>query len=410
MFDRDRWNEIFDTIRNNKLRTALSGFTVFIGIFIFTTLTGMGNGLRNSFIRNFKNSAPNAIYLYPGFTSLPHAGFKSNRRIRFTNADLRYIKRQFSDKIECISGRVSKNLQLRYGDQYGDYPVLGVGPAAQFIEQTQNFAGRYINRGDMQQKRKVAVIGRQLAIDLFGHQRALGRYIQVGDTPFKIVGIFTQEGGNTQQERLLYVPLSTLQSRYSMGDFIDQITLNYNLNMGIRQALAFGSTLKETLKQRHAVSPKDQAAIYVHNVVERQKNANTFLGVIMVIVVFISAGTLIAGAIGISNIMVFVVKQRTKEIGIRKALGATPRAIIGLILQESLFITSISGYLGLLAGLLTLHAIGDGLKAYFITNPHVSSSIVVTATLLLILSGALAGYVPARRAARIKPIVALNDA
>lgn len=410
MFDRDRWREVFDTLKSNKLRTALSGFTIFIGIYIFTALTGMGNGLRKAFVKRFKNTAPNAIFISPGFTTLPYGGFKSNREVQFTDADIDYIRERFPDQVQYISAQVSRNLPLRYWNQYGTYSVRGVDSGEQFIEQIENDRGRYIDGGDVKAKRKVAVIGHQLAIDLFRHEQPIGKYLYIEDTPFEVVGIFRKKGGNTNEELRCYVPRSTLQFLYGMGEDIDLISLNYNPKMDYRQAIAFGHTLGRGLKKRHFISARDHSALFVHNMVERQKNANAFLGVIMVIVALISVGTLIAGAISISNIMVFVVKERTREIGIRKALGARPASIIALILHESLLITAVSGYLGLMAGVLTLQGLDGHLEDYSIIDPHVNSSVVIAATTLLILSGILAGYAPARRAARIKPIAALNDA
>ncbi|MEH0007221.1 MAG: ABC transporter permease [Flavobacteriales bacterium] len=409
MFDRDRWREIFDTIKKNKLRTALSGFTVFIGIYIFSAMTGMGNGLRNSFISQFKNDAPNAVYVYSGFSSLPYRGFESGRKIRLTNRDLTYIRDKFPHTVQNLSGRIHLELPIRHGNEYGNYQLRAVDPGCQFTEQLGLRSGRFLNYGDIRDKRKVAVIGQPLQTDLFEHKSAVGKYIYVDGIAFKVIGVFMEKGGNSMAENRVYVPRTTIQLLRHMGNGVDLITLTYNPEMNFDRIMAFQDKLRENLKRRHFISPNGQGGIYVDSRAKALKNIDIFLQVIGGIVTLISIGTLLAGAIGISNIMVFVVRERTREIGIRKALGATPRAVIGLILQESLFITTISGYLGLIAGVLTLRAIGTNLKDYSITNPYVSSSMVIMATVLLIVSGLLAGYVPARRAARIKPITALHD-
>lgn len=409
MFDRDRWREIFDTIKKNKLRTALSGFTVFIGIYIFTAMTGMGNGLRNSFLSQFKRDAPNAMYVYPGFSSLPYGGFESGRKIRLTNRDLTYIRDKFPAAVQYLSGRIWLSLSMRHGNKYGDYQLRAVDPGCQFIELLGLRSGRFLNYADIRDKRKVAVIGQPLQTDLFEHKSAVGKYIYIDGIAFKVIGVFMEKEGNSMEENRVYVPRTTIQLLRHMGDGINLVTVTYNPEMNFDRVMAFQDRLKKSLKAIHFVSPEDQSGIYIYSRAKSLKRINIFLRVIGGIVSLIGIGTLLAGAIGISNIMVFVVRERTREIGIRKALGATPRSIIGLILQESIFITAISGYLGLIAGVLSLRAIGTSLKDYFITNPYVGSSMVITATLLLIASGCLAGYVPARRAARIKTIAALHD-
>ena len=409
MFDRDRWQEVFDAIRKNKLRSALSGFTVCIGIYIFSTMTGMGNGLRNSFLGQFKKDASNAVYVYAGFSSLPYAGFKSGRKIRLTNRDLTYIRDRFPDAVQHLSGRIGLDLPMRHGIEYGSYQLRAVDPGCQFAERLGLCSGRFLNGGDIKDRRKVAVIGQPVQADLFKHKSAVGKYVYVDGIAFKVIGVFVEKGGNSREENRIYVPRTTLQLLRQLGDGIGLITMTYKPEMSFDQVMAFQNKLGKALKKRHFVNPEDQGGIYIHSLAEGLKRIDSFLWMIGAIVTLISIGTLLAGAIGISNIMVFVVKERTREIGIRKALGATPRAVIGLVLQESVFITAISGYFGLVAGVLSLRAIGDNLKDYFITNPYVGNGMVITATILLIVSGVLAGYVPARRAAQIKPIVALND-
>ncbi len=208
---------------------------------------------------------------------------------------------------------------------------------------------------------------------------------------------------------MIYMPVTTAQQVYGNNDYIDQINLTYNPEMDFDQAISFSSSLEKKLKERFSIAPLDQRAIRVRNIAEAKKNVNQMLLVLKIIAMVIGMGTLIAGIVGISNIMIFIVKERTKEIGIRKALGASPRSIVSIILFEAILITTIAGNIGLLVGLGALKRFGPGLKDYFITNPSVSTTLLVSATTILILAGTLAGYLPAKKASRIKPIVALRD-
>lgn len=225
---------------------------------------------------------------------------------------------------------------------------------------------------------------------------------------YKIIGVFTDPGGDNE-ERYIYTPFTTAQGIYKENDEVDRFGLTYNPKLNVDQALAFSNLLTKVLKEKHSVDPRDQSAIRVQNYAEGARNVQQFMLVLNIIILFIGIGTLIAGIIGISNIMVYIVKERTKELGIRKALGATPGSIIGMIMLESIFITALAGYSGLMLGIFILKGIGDSLEKYFIVNPSVETYVVVSATVMLIIAGTIAGYVPAKRAASIKPIVALND-
>jgi len=244
--------------------------------------------------------------------------------------------------------------------------------------------------------------------DLFGDKIALGKYVNVSGLSYKIIGVFSDEGGDNE-ERLIYMPITTAQQIYGNNDYIDQINLTFNPKMSIEKAVLFGNTLSRVLKEKLLIAPRDQSGLRVSNMAEATKNVRAFMLVLNFIILFIGAGTLVAGIIGISNIMVYIVNERTKELGIRKALGASPKSIIAMILQESVFITALAGYFGLLLGTGILKLTGDSLEKYFIINPSVDTGVVIGATIVLILSGIMAGYLPAKRAARIRPIVALSD-
>ncbi len=408
MFSRDRWQEIFQTIAKNKLRTFLSGFTVALGIFIFIVLFGLGNGLKNTFQAFFIEDANNVIYLNPGRTSKPYKGFKSNRRIEFKNDDLEDIKNNFPFFLESYTPRITRSATVRYKSESDSYSTIGVSPANQQVEKTIIMQGRFLNNNDIANKAKHAVIGRLVAKDLIKNENPLGSYIEMNGSAFKVIGIFQDEGGD-REERKIYIPYTTRQQIEKGNDKLDQIVVTFHNELGHTGALAFEAALKKFFKEKKAIDPTDPNGIYFQNVADNLKRNQQFAEVLQLIVAFVGLGTLIAGIIGISNIMVFVVKERTKELGIRKALGATPRSVIQMILQESIFITTLSGYVGLLLGMLLLKNLGLKLEDYFITNPYIDSNTGIFATAILIVFGSIAGYIPAKRAARIKPIIALRD-
>lgn len=408
MFNRDRWQEIFQTIQKNRLRTVLSGFTVALGIFIFIVLFGFGNGLKNSFKQFFLDDATNTLWIYPGQTSKPYRGFKSNRRIEFENSDLKDIKDNFNFFLEDITPRINRSDRVRYKGESDNYSSRAVAPAHQFIEKTIMMKGRYINEDDVMNKTKNIVIGRLVAKDLFKDEEPIGKYLEMGTSAFKVVGVFQDQSGD-REERLIYMPYTTRQLIEKNNDKINSIIVSYRPELGYASALIFEKQLRLFLKKKKDIDPRDNNGIRIRNIADQVKQNQQFASVLQIIVAFVGIGTLIAGIIGISNIMVFVVKERTKELGIRKALGATPKSVIGMVLQESIFITTLSGILGMICGIALLGNIGDRLEQFFIIDPYIDNFTALIATVLLILFGAIAGYIPAKRAARIKPIVALRD-
>lgn len=409
MFSRDTWREIFATIGKNKLRTFLSGFTVALGILIFITLYGMGNGLVNTFDKFFSQDATNVIYLFPGRTSIPYKGYKSNRTIEFDNTDLADIETNFPMFLEHVSPIIRRSATVKYKQESNSYTTQGVDWGQQFAEKTIIMKGRYLNHLDIEEKTRNAVIGRLVEIDLFGAENALGKYIDIGGSVFKVIGVFQDEGGDNE-ERQIFIPYTTRQLIEKNTDDVDQIVVQFKPELGYTGAMALERNLRRYIKDKKYIHPDDGNALFIRNVTDNLKQNQEFAGALQLIVTVVAFGTIIAGIIGISNIMVYVVKERTKEIGIRKAIGATPRTVISTILLESVFITTISGFVGMLIGVGLLRSLGDNLADdYFITNPYISIGVAVFATVLLIIFGGVAGYVPARRAAGIKPIVALRD-
>ncbi|MDX1767441.1 MAG: ABC transporter permease [Arenibacter troitsensis] len=408
MFSRDNWKEIFETIHKNKLRTFLSGFTVALGILIFVVLFGMGNGLVNTFNEFFGDDATNVLYVFPGRTTIPYKGYKSNRSIEFDNSDLVDINKNFSMFVEYTTPRISRGGLVKYKNESNNYTTRAVGPAHQYAEKTIMMKGRFINEEDIKNKTKYVVIGRLVENDLFGNKNSLGEYIDVAGSAFMVIGVFQDDGGDNE-ERLIYMPYTTRQLIEKNNDKVDQIIVAFKPEIGYAGAMALDLSLNRFFKEKKYISPDDQNGIFIRNIADQLKQNQQFARVLQIIVAFVAFGTIIAGIIGISNIMVFVVKERTKELGIRKALGATPKSVIGSILLESVFITTISGFFGMLLGVFILNSMGEKLKDYFITNPYIDITMAISATLVLILFGAIAGYIPAKRAAEIKPIEALRD-
>ena len=408
MFNRDRWQEIYETIRKNRLRTFLSGFTVALGIFIFIVLFGFGNGLKNTFKQFFLDDATNTLWVSPGKTSKPYRGFKANRRIEFENSDLEDIKDNFKFFLEGITPRINRSARVRFRGESDNYSTRAVAPDHQYIEKTLIMQGRFINQDDIEKKTKNIVIGRLVAKDLFKKEDPIGKYLEIGSSAFKVVGVFQDQSGD-REERLIYIPYTTQQLIEKNNDKINTIIVSFRPELGYTSALAFERQLRLFLKKKKSIDPRDNNGIRIRNVADQIRQNQRFAGVLQLIVAFVGIGTLIAGIIGISNIMVFVVKERTKELGVRKALGATPKSVIGMVLHESIFITTLSGITGMIAGIVLLSNMEDRLEEFFIIDPYIDNFTALVATILLILFGAVAGYIPAKRAASIKPIVALRD-
>ena len=407
MFDIDRWQEIFSSIRSNVLRTVLSGFTVALGLYIFIVLFGIGKGLQNAFQEGFTRDAQNLISIFTGKTTIAYEGLQADRQVTLNNSDYNAIVDAHPEKVQYSTPRYSTNLNVKYGKESGFYQISGANDEEVKIENRQLLNGRFISPKDIDEKQNVAVIGRMVQRDLIKNGDPVGKELEINGSIFKVIGVFSDDGGDWD-ERMISIPISTLQQMKKGSDTVSTVYIAYDEKLNPEQALAYSDQLKKELKARKKVSPDDENAVVVRNRAEGLKDSFQFLFVITMIVGFIGLGTLLAGIIGISNIMVYIVKERTQEIGVRKAIGAKPRSIVTLIIQESIVITVISGLIGVALGVLTLKLIGKSLEEYFIKDPSVGWLLITAAFISLVMSGLLAGFVPAYRASKIKPIEALR--
>tara|TARA_R110000868_G_scaffold102146_7_gene281387 strand:+ start:48449 stop:49678 length:1230 start_codon:yes stop_codon:yes gene_type:complete len=408
MFDRDIWQEIFHSIKSNKLRTFLTGFSVAWGIFILVLLLASVNGMKNGFTGQFGNDAANSINMFARSTTEPYGGFEAGRRIQFKNTDIDYIKGNFPDEHEYISQIVNRQVSARYKRETGSYSVVGVNEEYQNIEKTDIEKGRQLNKADIINKSKVMVLGKLVVKDLFKNEDPIGEFLEVNGITFKIIGVFSDDDDD-RSERNIYTPYTTLQRIYGNTDNINSIVMTYNPLFSLAEALTFSDKLEVVFKRRYKISPDDQAGIGVRNRAQGFSDVNSFTGLLSAMSIGVGFLILIAGIVGIGNILVFIIKERTKEIGIRKALGAKPGQILKLVLYESIFITTISGFAGLLFAMSILAVIAPLIDTPAFSNPSVNTSTVVTATIVLIISGVVAGWVPARKASKVRPIVALNS-
>jgi putative ABC transport system permease protein len=416
MFKIDNWQEIFHTISKNKIRTAITAFNVSWGIFILIILMGFGNGFHNGMLNQFKDDAVNSIFVNGGQTSVAHKGIQPGKSVNFTNEDYETIQERING-IEYMTGRyyVSGEFTVRYGDRYSSFSIRAVNPDHLYLEKTIMLKGRYLNEKDIVEKRKVATIGTKVVKVLFGDNISpIGKYITVNGIKYKVVGVYDDDG-NENETKIIYIPISTAQVAYGGGNRVHRIMLTVG-DASMAESSKIQHDVHKLLSERHVFSMEDKRAVRIFNLMEEYERWNKVFGGIKIVLTIVGIFTLIAGIVGVSNIMLIVVKERTREVGLRKAIGATPRSIIGLFLNEALLVTIISGYLGLIAGIaflemgvLTNLMDSLGFPMNFFINPTVKIGSAVVATIILIISGLLAGYFPARKAAKIQPIDALRD-
>lgn len=408
MFDLDKWQEIFGTIRKNKLRTLLTAFSVAWGIFVLIVLLAAGEGLRNGAQSQFGNDASNSIWIDGGQTSMAYEGYKPGRAIQLTNSDFYNVKDNLAgvDHASAVY-RGWESKILSYKNEHAGFTVRSCGPEHYMLEKAKILSGRFINENDFNEFRKVCVIGLPVKKTLFRDEDPLNKFIDVAGIKYKVIGTFNDPGKGDNDR--IYIPLLTAQKVNNGKDHVNVIWVSTG-TVSIQRSQQMVQEIKHSLAKKYHFNPLDASAVGVfNNSVEYVRIMNLLDG-IKIFILVIGIFTLIAGIVGVSNIMMIVVKERTKEIGVRKALGASSVSIVSLIIQESVFITSLAGYAGLIAGIVVVETIKElGLEGDFFKNPDVDLSVALSAVGLIILSGALAGLFPAIKAARVEPITALRE-
>ena len=415
MFDLDSWEEIFDTIRKNKLRTFLTGLSVASGIFILVVLLGFGRGMENGIRKEFERDASNRIIVWTQITTKEYKGLNPGRRIQMKNDNFEYIENAYSQEPEYRSPifRVRWGTTSNYKTESVNYSISGVYPTYQQIENQVMVSGRYIDHKDLNDRSKVVVISNKIKQELMKNvEEPLDEYLQISGINFRIVGIYSDLGGD-REENNLFIPFTTAQGVFNGADRVNNLTFTLKPEKSFDQAVkasnVFTTEIKQYLQEVHKVSPDDNSAINVHNMLDEVKRYYTLTDNIAFFFWFVGICTIIAGVVGVSNIMLIIVKERTREIGIRKALGAKPWSIVRMILKESIFVTAVSGFAGLILSMGLLEIVGPNVEVDYILNPSVDLSIAVTMVIVLIVAGAVAGFFPAWRAASIQPIEALKD-
>lgn len=405
----DTIQEILNHIRQNKLRTILTSFSVSWGIFMLVLLLGTGNGLEQGVRQDFERDATNSIRVSPGQTSIPYQGLEQGRRIRFSNRDIELTRAQI-EGLQYLSARyfIWQNNTISYKTETGVYSIWGVHAEHRHIEKSQILKGRLLNPIDVESHRKAVCIGKEVEQELFGRHSAVGEIIQINDIAFQVVGVF-HDPGDQRQESLIYAPISTTQTIFGDGNLIHNFVLTV-ATADSDSSQNIESSIRRELASRHRFSFDDQRALYIRNNLEQFEKFMTLFANVRVFIWLIGIGSIIAGIVGVSNIMLIAVKERSKEIGVRKALGATPWSVIKLIVTEALLLTSVSGYLGMVAGIVALEVMAKTVRGIeYFSNPEVDINVALAAIVLLIVTGILAGYFPARRAAAIQPVEALRD-
>lgn len=408
MFSRDTWSEIFHSIKNNKMRTFLTGFSVAWAIFLMVLMLASSNGLVNGFDDQMGDSASNAISINARRTSKAFGGFEAGRRIQFTNGDVDFIKQSFKGDFDHISPIFSTGAPARYKKETGAYQINGVNQDLPLITEIEMQEGRFLNQNDVYKAEKVVVVGNKIVKDLFKKENPIGKMLEIRGLPYKIIGTYGDDSDDGA-ENTIYAPITTLQRNYSNTDDIHQIMMAYNSDFTLDQAINLSNKIAILLKRRHKISPEDQAALRVTNNAEAFSEIGKFKGGLFTITIIIGMLILISGIVGIGNIMVYIVKERTKEIGIRKALGAKPKDIITLILLESIFITGIAGVGGMIFAAAIMKLVGPLVDTEGFRNPTVDTNIMVIVTIILVVCGVIAGLIPSIKAAKIKPIEALSS-
>jgi len=413
----DGLQEILFTLRQNKLRTGLTAFGVFWGILMLILLLGAGRGMQKGMSEGRFNDMNDCIWFFPNITSVPYKGFGVGREIQFTQGDMAAIRQnipgvRYMSSENSLGSFLNPDTLVTYGLSSGSFTILGVGDEYFNIKEKIKFNdGRRLNTNDTGDNRKVVVVGTRVAEKLFSEsESAIGKQIQINGIAFRVVGLFYDKGNRGRMSERIYIPVSTFKKTFGGGETVSLITVRPKPNV---DAFELEDKIVALLKQRHNIAPDDTRAMEISNVGRDTMELKSIFNGVTIFIWIVGIGTLLAGVVGVSNIMIITVKERTREIGIRKALGANPYSIVGSLLFESVLVTSIAGYAGLIFGVIILEVVSTTLTrlnmelAYF-QHPEVDLTVAISALILLVVAGVIAGLIPALRAARIMPIEAMR--
>ena len=414
----DLWQEIYGTIKRNKLRTFLTGFAVAWGIFMLIVLLGAGNGIIHAFEQNASERALNSIRLGGGWTTKSYEGLKEGRRIQMENKDLAATEKYFPDNIITAGATLRQgDVNISFGQEYINISLMGVHPNYVQSEAIKTATGRFINRNDIKERRKVIILHKKSAEILFGksHTEPVGRFVNAGGVAYQVAGLYEDQG---DQSSVAFIPFSTLQTIYNKGDKLNNIIFTTKNLTSEEANEAFEKEYRKVIAANHRFDPEDEGAIWIWNRFTDYLRTMNAMGILRTAIWVIGIFTLLSGIVGVSNIMLITVRERTHEFGIRKALGAKPASILWLIIIESITITTLFGYIGMVAGIGVTEWMDNTFgnqtmdasmfQAKMFSDPTVDLHIAIQATLTLVIAGTLAGFFPARKATKIKPIEALR--
>ena len=410
LFDSDTWQEIYGSIRKNKIRTAITIIGVLWGIFLLVVLLGSARGMENGFKKIFGDFATNSLFVWTQSTDTPFKGFQEGRRFKLKGNDIEALKSEYAKEIKFLAPRNQTNNLLVHNFKTGNFKVSGDYPVLDQIQKKKLIYGRFLNQNDILSTAKVTVISEDMYKQLFDKdEMPIGEYIKINSINYKVVGVYGSSNGIDLDGDTAYIPYSTFKKVYNTANDIDWMVITANENIDIEQ---MEKDIILTLKNLHKVHPEDKRAFGSFNLGVQIDKFTGFLTGMQFLTWFVGIATLIAGVFAIGNILLITVKERTKEIGIRRALGATPKSIRQQIILESVFLTTVAGMLGIIFGSLVLYiidsAFGQGPDAALI-NPTVNIPIIMIAFATLVVLGTIIGLIPAHMATIVKPIEALRE-
>lgn len=416
---RELIKEIWSTSKRNKLRTSLTGFAVAWGIFMLIFLLGAGNGLINAQLQQSTRFLANSMRVFPGETSKAYKGLKEGRSITLNDKDILISNKTYGQYVDDVGGRLEQyNVNINYGDNYvASQSLVGVAPTHPKIDKTELIAGRFINEIDMKEQRKNVVLSRSQAKELYKDYRSLvGKNVKISNLNFQVVGIYKDDESRNNTEA--FIAYSTIKTIYAKGD--DAGSLEFTIkNLKTREDnKQFEKNYRASINNNHQAAPDDERTIWLWNRYMDNIQMNQGIAIMQTTLWIVGLFTLLSGIVGVSNIMLITVKERTREFGVRKAIGAKPWSILKLIITESIIITSFFGYIGMVCGVAANEimdatightTVDTGLfKAAMFVNPTVGIGTCIGATITIVIAGTIAGLIPAIKAARIRPIEALR--